>query len=67
MCRLQDCPETDTSENAAEVLAAIARARSCPLTPVLAAPQNLHLLVTTALSAGHGPSLVQVAHLPFCI
>lgn len=34
------------AENAAEVLAAIARARTPPLTYILGAPDNIHRLVT---------------------
>ena len=48
------------AENAAEVLAAIARARASPLTRVLGAPGNLQRLVARAVDAPKSPALVQV-------
>ena len=48
------------AENAAEVLAAIARARASPLTRVLGAPGNLQRLVARAVDAPKSPALIQV-------
>ena len=52
--------EANTRENAAEVLAAVARSRGCPLTPQLAAPEFLDQLLRHAFGAQQGPTLVQV-------
>ena len=52
------------AENAAEVLAAIARARASPLTSALGAPGNLRRLVARAVDAPKSPALVQVCLLP---
>ncbi|KAK9864952.1 hypothetical protein WJX84_000145 [Apatococcus fuscideae] len=51
--------EANTRENAAEVLAAVARSRGSPLTAQLAAPDFLEQLLQHAFGAQQGSTLVQ--------
>lgn len=63
-CRLAEDTEgeqeANTRENAAEVLAAVARSRGSPLTAHLAAPDFLEQLLQHAFGAQQGSTLVQV-------
>jgi hypothetical protein len=58
--RLEADNSLDTRENAAEVLAAIARSRASPLTRVLGSRELLKTLVDKAFEAPQGNTLVQV-------
>ena len=60
LCRMRDKPGELAAENAGEVLAAIAKARSCPLTALLSMPDKLQQLLATGLESIHGTTLVQV-------
>lgn len=57
--RLEADNTLDTRENAAEVLAAIARSRASPLTRVLGSRELLKTLVDKAFDAPQGNTLVQ--------
>ena len=59
-CRLADQPGTLAAENAGEVLAAVAKARACPLTAQLSTPPMLRRLLAVGLESSHGTTLVQV-------
>ena len=67
-CRLAEDTEgeqeANTRENAAEVLAAVARSRASPLTAQLAAPDFLEQLLRHAFGAQQGSTLVQVPLMP---
>jgi hypothetical protein len=63
--RLEVENSLDTRENAAEVLAAIARSRASPLTKVLGSPELLQALVDKAFDTPQGNTLVQ-ARLDLC-
>ena len=62
-CRLEAKSGTLAAENAGEVLAAIARARCCPLTAVLSSPASLQRLLGIGLDSGRSTALVQVSFL----
>lgn len=64
--RLDEDGKTGAHGNVAEVLAAIARSRSSPLTRQLCEPSNLNSLISRAVVPPPKTPSVQVQLLPSC-